>query len=104
MTVEDARAALKKAEEKEYYRNLDRAMAEKAAEKRRIDIANKKYKRAQDKLLSRMVNLTVASVEYIGGGEGTVEFTFSDGTKFSLSAQGDDATCLTYSCVGKEEL
>jgi hypothetical protein len=96
MTVAKAQEALRKAKAKEFGTFLRKQEQTRAAEKRRIDEDNKKYKAEEDKLLSRMKGLIVSSVELFTEGEGTVYFKFTDGTEFFCSAHGDDCTSVVY--------
>lgn len=96
LTVTEAEEILRKARQAEHDKKFAAETELKAKEAARIAAADVAFRLAENAKLAAMVGLEVSSVNYDTAGEGTISFTFTNGTVFSVSASGDDATCITY--------
>jgi predicted 2-oxoglutarate/Fe(II)-dependent dioxygenase YbiX len=102
LSVEEAQLVLGRARAAERSAQLVKEARAKREQAKRIEVSNEKFRKAENAKLARMILLTVKSVEYDGAQEGTIRFEFTDGTVFSITAQGDDATSICYSFDGED--
>ena len=94
--VQRAKEALQKAQADEAVNRRKQEQRKADKRKRTAEKALAEYVRAENDKLIRMVGLVVESVTYDTKDEGAITFKFTDGTKFSLSASGDDATHISF--------